>query len=83
MAAILSLRQRLVAPAVPRDAAVEVIDPADEESHYWGEIERNLRAIDIWIGEEADLGRGYGTQMMALALDRCFADPAVSGTPVL
>ena len=56
---------------------VQVIDPADEESHYWGEIERNLRAIDIWIGEEADLGRGYGTQMMALALDRCFADPAV------
>lgn len=56
---------------------VQVIDPADEESHYWGEIERNLRAIDIWIGEEADLGRGYGTQMMTLALDRCFADPAV------
>jgi aminoglycoside 6'-N-acetyltransferase len=56
---------------------VQVIDPADEESHYWGEIERNLRAIDIWIGEEADLGRGYGTQMMTLALDRCFGDSAV------
>jgi len=56
---------------------VQIIDPANEESHYWGEIERNLRAIDIWIGEEADLGRGYGTQMMTLALNRCFADPAV------
>src|SRR5262245_7843600 len=56
---------------------LQIIDPADEESHYWGEIERNLRAIDIWIGEESDLGRGYGTQMMVLALGRCFADPAV------
>jgi aminoglycoside 6'-N-acetyltransferase len=56
---------------------LQIIDPADEESHYWGEIERNLRAIDIWIGEEANLGRGYGTQMMTLALDRCFVDPAV------
>jgi aminoglycoside 6'-N-acetyltransferase len=56
---------------------LQIIDPADEESHYWGEIERNLRAIDIWIGEEADLGRGYGTGMMMLALDRCFVDPAV------
>jgi aminoglycoside 6'-N-acetyltransferase len=56
---------------------LQIIDPADEESHYWGEVERNLRAIDIWIGEETDLGRGYGTQMMTLALDRCFVDPAV------
>jgi aminoglycoside 6'-N-acetyltransferase len=56
---------------------LQIIDPADEESHYWGEIESSLRAIDIWIGEEADLGRGYGTQMMALALERCFLDAAV------
>jgi aminoglycoside 6'-N-acetyltransferase len=56
---------------------LQIIDPADEESHYWGEIERNLRAIDIWIGEETDLGRGHGTQMMTLALDQCFVDPAV------
>jgi aminoglycoside 6'-N-acetyltransferase len=28
-------------------------------------------------GEDADLGRGYGTQMRRLALDRCFADHAV------
>jgi aminoglycoside 6'-N-acetyltransferase len=36
-----------------------------------------LRAIDIWIGEAADLGKGYGTQMMRLALQRCFADQQV------
>jgi aminoglycoside 6'-N-acetyltransferase len=56
---------------------VQIIDPADEETHYWGDIEKDLRAIDIWIGEETDLGRGYGTQMMRLALDRCFAEPTV------
>jgi aminoglycoside 6'-N-acetyltransferase len=56
---------------------IQIIDPAREETHYWGEIDSDLRAIDVWIGEETDLGRGYGTQMMRLALERCFADAAV------
>lgn len=51
---------------------MEVIDPAMEHTHYWGDVDAGHRAIDIWIGEEADLGRGLGTQMMTLALDRCF-----------
>jgi aminoglycoside 6'-N-acetyltransferase len=57
--------------------ALQIIDPALEESHYWGDVETDLRAIDIWIGEEEDLGRGFGTEMMRLALARCFADAAV------
>ena len=57
---------------------IQIIDPAREESHYWGDCEENLRAIDIWIGEAADLGVGYGTQMMRLAIDRCFAEPSVT-----
>ena len=51
---------------------MEIIDPALEGTHYWGDIGHGHRAIDIWIGEEADLGRGLGTEMMRLALDRCF-----------
>lgn len=57
---------------------VQIIDPHDEETHYWGDCAPNQRAIDIWIGEESDLGRGYGTQMMREAIDRCFSDPAVT-----
>jgi aminoglycoside 6'-N-acetyltransferase len=57
---------------------MQIIDPAREDSHYWGEVAANLRAIDIWIGEETNLGKGYGTTMMQLALARCFADPAVT-----
>jgi aminoglycoside 6'-N-acetyltransferase len=57
---------------------IQIIDPAREETHYWGDAEENLRAIDIWIGEAADLGKGYGTQMMQLALERCFSDLAVT-----
>ena len=57
---------------------VQIIDPAREESHYWGDCEENLRAIDIWIGEARDLGKGYGTQMMRLAIERCFAEPSVT-----
>lgn len=56
---------------------VQIIDPAREESHYWGEVEDNLRAIDIWIGEPTDLGQGYGTRMLTLAIERCFANPSV------
>ena len=58
---------------------IQIIDPALEESHYWGDVPENLRAIDIWIGEETDLGKGYGTQMMQLALARCFGVPARNG----
>ncbi|HSF95608.1 MAG TPA: GNAT family N-acetyltransferase [Thermohalobaculum sp.] len=57
---------------------VQIIDPAREESHYWGEVPQNLRAIDIWIGEASDIGKGHGRRMMGLAIERCFADPAVT-----
>ena len=59
--------------------AMQIIDPHLETSHYWGEIAPNLRAIDIWIGAPGDRGKGHGAQMMRLALDRCFADPRVTG----
>lgn len=58
--------------------AMQIIDPHREPTHYWGEIEANLRAIDVWIGEAGDLGRGYGETMMRLALKRSFADAAVT-----
>ncbi len=61
---------------------IQIIDPALEESNYWGDVAVNLRAIDIWIGEETDLGKGYGTQMMQLALRRCFSDPFVTAVLV-
>jgi aminoglycoside 6'-N-acetyltransferase len=57
---------------------VQLIDPALEHTHYWGDVEPNLRALDIWIGDAADRDRGYGTEMMVQALDTCFADPAVT-----
>ena len=56
---------------------VQIIDPELEETHYWGGIGPGHRAIDIWIGEESDLGRGYGSEMMRLALGRCFEAPEV------
>lgn len=57
---------------------IQIIDPLREDSKYWGVVPPNLRAIDIWIGEKENLGKGYGTLMMALALQRCFADGTVS-----
>ena len=58
---------------------VQIIDPFHEETHYWGNVEKNKRAIDIWIGEEENLNKGYGTQMMKNVIEKCFDDQAVSG----
>lgn len=59
--------------------ALQVIDPHREPTHYWGEIEPNLRALDIWIGAAADRNQGHGTHMMRTVINACFADPAVTG----
>lgn len=60
-------------------AMVQIIDPYLEETQYWGTVEKTKRAIDIWIGEEENLNKGYGTQIMKLAIERCFSDPKVDG----
>jgi aminoglycoside 6'-N-acetyltransferase len=71
-------REQLIAEIDGRPIGfIQIIDPALEDSHYWGDSPAGLRAIDIWIGDAADLGRGYGTEMMHLALERCFAPPEV------
>ena len=79
-----SWREQLIAEVDGRPLGfVQIIDPAEEDSHYWGDsCPPKLRAIDIWIGESADLGRGFGSQMMRLALARCFADTDVEAVLV-
>ena len=72
-------REQLIAELDGRPIAfVQIIDPAREESRYWGEVPDGFRAVDIWIGEADQLGKGHGTRIMDLALDRCFADPSVA-----
>ena len=84
-------REMLIAEIEARPVGfIQIIDCREEETHYWGDdCPEHARAIDIWIGEESDIGRGYGTQMMQLALARCFAhqlcqhvliDPLTSNT---
>jgi aminoglycoside 6'-N-acetyltransferase len=76
-------REMLIAEAEGRPVGfVQIIDPALEESHYWGDCAPDLRAIDIWIGEAHDIRRGFGRRMMGQALARSFADAAVSAVLV-
>jgi aminoglycoside 6'-N-acetyltransferase len=76
-------REQLIAEVGGRPIGfIQIIDPAREETHYWSCTKPGRRAIDIWIGDERDLARGYGTQMMKLAIERCFADPAVEAVLV-
>lgn len=76
-------REQLIAELNGRPIGfIQIIDPAQEDSHYWGDVPEHLRAIDIWIGAVNELGKGYGTKMMQLALTRCFADPAIEAVLV-
>ncbi|MGK7394396.1 MAG: GNAT family N-acetyltransferase [Candidatus Cyclobacteriaceae bacterium M3_2C_046] len=61
---------------------IQIIDPGREDTHYWGNITGHLRALDIWIGDEKNLGKGYGTIMMNMALEICFKDPLVEAVLV-
>ena len=56
---------------------IQILDPANEIFNYWKIDEKNLRAIDIWIGEAKNLNQGYGSEMMRQGLARCFAPPRV------
>lgn len=58
--------------------AMLIVDPKLEPTHYWGEAEPDQRAIDIWIGPADALGRGYGSEMMRQAIERCFAEPEIT-----
>lgn len=72
-------RQQLIAELDGRPIGfMQIIDPALEESRYWGEVDADLRAIDIWIGEADALGQGHGSEMMRQAIARCFAVEQVS-----
>ena len=72
-------RQQFVAEVQKRPLGfVQIIDAHEEETHYWGDVEPHTMAIDIWIGEEEDLNKGYGSTMMRNALDLCFMNPLVN-----
>lgn len=76
-------RAQLIAEVDGRPVGfLQIIDPAREETRYWGTVPDGLRALDIWIGEAGELGQGYGTRMMQLALARCFAEPTVTAVLV-
>ena len=57
---------------------IQIIDLFLEETHYWGQCGPNQRAIDIWIGEEEYLNKGYGTEMMKYAINFCFKNTNVN-----
>lgn len=71
-------REQLIAEVDGRAIGfVQIIDPALEHSHYWGDVPAHLRAVDLWIGEADARGRGHGGEMMRQALARCFAPAEV------
>lgn len=76
-------REILIAEEAGRPFGLVVtIDAAREETHYWGDVERGVHAIDIWVGAPGDRGRGLGGETMRQALARAFRDPSVTAVLV-
>jgi hypothetical protein len=63
-----------------------MIDPKEEETHYWvKDCTPNSRAIDMWIGEEEYLRKGYGTQILktSLHVETVLVDPLATNMDVM
>ncbi len=56
---------------------LQIIDPQYEETQYWGSMDSGYRALDIWIGESENLGKGIGSKMMEMTIDRLFSSPEI------
>ena len=56
---------------------VEILDAANDPDQYWGPVSSDIRALDIWIGDEANTGKGFGRCMMTAAIEKCFSEPEV------
>jgi hypothetical protein len=66
-------REQLIAEVDGRAVGfVQIIDPALEESHYWGDCPAHLRAIDIWIGEASDHMHSRGPERRNSASNGAF-----------
>lgn len=63
-------------------AGLQIIDPYTAMTQYWGEVEPQLLAIDIWIGSAADRGQGFGREAIRLAIEACFRDPDVKAIKI-
>ncbi|MGB1109486.1 MAG: GNAT family N-acetyltransferase [Gammaproteobacteria bacterium] len=61
---------------------IRIIDPSQDETGRWDGFSNGHRAVDIWLGEPAHLGRGLGSNMMRHALNRCFENPEVKSVLV-
>lgn len=58
---------------------MQVLNPSLDPTRYFGDgVPSGVRALDIWVGEPDLIGQGLGTQIMKLALERCFAHPEVT-----
>lgn len=66
-------RELLIAEEAGRAVGfVQLTDANDEETGYWNDPPAGSWAIDIWLGDAADRGRGLGTEVMDAAIRRVF-----------
>ncbi|MEO1050983.1 MAG: GNAT family N-acetyltransferase [Bacteroidota bacterium] len=51
---------------------MQIMDCYLDPQKYWGAVAPHTMALDIWIGEATELNKGYGSEMMKIAIRKCF-----------
>lgn len=57
---------------------LEIIDPHQDETHYWGIMPKGQRAINFYLAEAAHRGAQFQTPLLHLALWQCFKEDGVN-----
>lgn len=71
-------RRQLIAELNARPIGyVEILRCALDEEQYWGAAPDTWAAIDIWLGDASDIGHGYGTRILQMAIQMCFKDDGI------
>lgn len=72
---LLPWRKQLIAELNGRPIGyVEILRCSLDEEQYWGSVPETWMAIDIWLGDREDIGKGFGTLVLQRALEMCFED---------
>ena len=57
---------------------IEIIDPQQEESHYWGIMPKDQRAINFYLAETTHRHAEFQAPLLHLALWQCFKEDGVN-----
>lgn len=57
---------------------LQIMNAGQDPYNYWDGLDHTHMAIDMWIGEERFLNRGFGSLILRYAVKRAFQNPEIT-----